>query len=226
MQKNKRLAPSIFSSRYVALTRLRDATMKLIKELAAQEKPDLIDFGCGDMPYRSAILPYVNQYIGVDLAMNPLAQYHVDFDSKTDLPNACADIVLSNQVLEHVDNPQGYLQEAWRLLKPGGTLILSTHGYWYYHPTPYDYWRWTSAGLQRVIQENGFEIKEFTGLLGLAASGVQLFQDALINKTYRFLHYPLAFILQGLIALTDKLHSQDQRNKDAAIYVVFAKKAL
>jgi len=225
MQKNKRLNPTIFSSRYVSLSKLRDATLRIVQGLAQQGKGDLIDFGCGEMPYRPAILPHVQQYIGVDLAMNPLAQYHIDFDSQTDLPDACADIILSNQVLEHVDSPSGYLQEAWRLLKPGGSLILSTHGYWYYHPTPYDYWRWTSAGLQRTIRENGFDIQEFTGLLGLAASGLQLVQDALINKTPKILHPPIAFFMQGMINLADKCYSQEQRDKDAAIYIAFAKKA-
>ncbi|GAA4784219.1 hypothetical protein GCM10023231_09870 [Olivibacter ginsenosidimutans] len=108
----------------------------------------LVDFGCGDMPYYEVIKPLVREYVGVDLKMNPLAHHHIDFDSKTSLPSEFTDIILSNQVLEHVDSPEGYLDEAWRLLKPEGTLILSTHGYWYYHPTPNDYWRWTSAGLQ------------------------------------------------------------------------------
>src|SRR3546814_1646938 len=88
-----------------------------------------------------------------------------------------ADIVLSNQVLEHVDSPQGYLEEARRLMKPDGVLLLSTHGYWFYHPTPNDYWRWTSAGLRKTMEASGFEIVEFTGIMGLISSGLQLFQD-------------------------------------------------
>ncbi|QNL51420.1 class I SAM-dependent methyltransferase [Olivibacter sp. SDN3] len=228
MQTNKRLKPPIFSTRYVALNKLRDETLRMVKRLSvAKNHPlTLIDFGCGEKPYYDIINPLVDQYIGVDLSINPLADHHIDLDSKTTLPDQSADIILSNQVLEHVDSPEGYLKEAWRLLKPGGTLILSTHGYWYYHPTPNDYWRWTSAGLRKLIEEQHFDIDQFIGLLGLSASGLQLFQDALTNKLPKFLHGITAVVMQSMIYLFDKIHTQQQRNRDASIYVVFAKKAL
>ncbi|GAA4784212.1 hypothetical protein GCM10023231_09860 [Olivibacter ginsenosidimutans] len=80
--------------------------------------------------------------------------------------------------------------------------------------------RWST----KLIESRGFKIEEFTGILGLSASGLQLFQDALINKLPKFLHGITAFFMQGVIFLADKLHTQKQRNRDAALYVVFAKK--
>ena len=225
MKSNSRLSPSIFSPRYVHLSKLRDETLKTIHELTTLNKNlTLVDFGCGDMPYRSVIEPMVGKYLGVDLEMNPLAEHHIDFDSKTTLPDHTADIILSNQVLEHVDSPEGYLQESFRLLKPGGTAIFTTHGYWFYHRTPNDYWRWTSAGLRKTVEKEGFFISSFFGIMGLAASGLQLFQDAIINKLPKFLRPPISVVMQGLIALFDKIHSQDQRNRDASLYIVVAMK--
>src|ERR1700744_4562020 len=120
MKGNDRLYPSIFHPRYIVLSRLRDITVKKIRELTANKKDlVLVDFGCGDMPYREVIEPHVGNYLGVDLEMNPKAEHHIGFDSKTTLPDGYADIILSNQVLEHVDTYQGYLQESLRLLKPG-----------------------------------------------------------------------------------------------------------
>jgi SAM-dependent methyltransferase len=224
---NNRLSPSIFSPRYVHLTKLRNATLKTIRELTGGQKDlTLIDFGCGDMPYRTVIEPLVGKYVGVDLSLNPLAEHHIDFDSKTSLPDNSADIILSNQVLEHVDSPEGYLQESFRLLKPGGTAIFTTHGYWFYHPTPNDYWRWTSAGLRKIIEKESFNISSFFGIMGLAASGLQLFQDAIINKLPKFFRPPICIVMQGLIAVFDKIHSQQQRNRDASLYIVIAKKPL
>jgi SAM-dependent methyltransferase len=224
---NSRLSPSIFSPRYVHLTKLRNATLKTIRELSSHNKDlTLIDFGCGDMPYRSVIEPLVGKYMGVDLDLNPLAEHHIDFDSKTTLPDNSADIILSNQVLEHVDSPEGYLQESYRLLKPGGTAIFTTHGYWFYHPTPNDYWRWTSAGLRKIVEREGFNISSFFGIMGLAASGLQLFQDALINKLPKFLRPPISIVMQTLIAIFDKIHTQAQRNRDASLYIVVATKPL
>jgi SAM-dependent methyltransferase len=227
MNGNDRLKPTIFHARYVHLTHLRDNTLKIIEDLTANNKDLLLlDFGCGDMPYRSIIEPKVGKYLGVDLEMNPQADHHIDFDSKTTLPDNYADIILSNQVLEHVDSPSGYLKEALRLLKPGGSIILTTHGYWFYHPTPNDYWRWTSAGLRKTIEDEGFTITSFFGIMGLAASGVQLIQDAIIHKLPGFLKPLFACIMQFKIMLYNKINSQTQRNRDASLYVVLAQKPL
>lgn len=227
MKGNSRLNPSIFSTRYVHLTKLRNETIKEMEVLTSTDKNLLlVDFGCGDMPYRSVIEPMVGKYLGVDLEMNPQAEHHIDFDSKTTLPENYANIVLSNQVLEHVDSPEGYLQEALRILKPGGTIILTTHGYWFYHPTPNDYWRWTSAGLRKIVEKEGFQITSFFGIMGLAASGLQLLQDAIGVKLPKFLLSPFALFMQTLIRLFDKIHTQEQRNRDASLYIVIAKKVL
>ena len=227
MKDNDRLYPTIFHTRYVHLTQLRDATIKIINDLTVND-PNLllVDFGCCDMPYRSVIEPKVGKYLGVDLEMNPKAEHHIDFDSKTTLPDNYADVILSNQVLEHVDSPGGYLQEAYRILKPGGKIILTTHGYWFYHPTPNDYWRWTSAGLKKTVEAEGFKINSFHGIMGLAASGIQLFQDAIGNKLPKFLKPPFALVMQSFIRLFDKINSQPQRDRDASLYIVLAQKPL
>src|SRR6195952_3455009 len=225
MKGNSRLYPSIFHTRYVVLSQLRDITVNRMQGLTANNKGlTLVDFGCGDMPYRTVVEPMVGKYLGIDLEMNPKAEHHIGFDSKTTLPNDYADIILSNQVLEHVDTPSGYLQEAFRILKPGGSIILTTHGYWFYHPTPNDYWRWTSAGLRKTIEAEGFKITSFHGIMGLAASGIQLFQDAILLKLPKFLAPPFAFVMQLFIRLFDKIHTQQQRDRDASLYVVVAKK--
>ena len=227
MRGNDRLYPSVFNPRYVSLSQLRDRTIEKIKELTTKDSKLLLsDFGCGDMPYREIIEPLVGRYLGIDLEMNPKAEHHIGFDSKTTLPDNYTDLVLSNQVLEHVDTPSGYLQEALRILKPGGSLLISTHGYWFYHPTPNDYWRWTSAGLRKTIEAEGFNISSFHGILGLPASGLQLFQDGIYLKLPRFLRPVFALVMQAQISLFNKLSSQEQRNRDGAIYVIVAQKPL
>ena len=75
-------------------------------------------------------------------------------------PDAFFDGILSTQVLEHVEEPRAYLEDALRMLKPGGELLLTTHGIWEDHPCPFDLYRWTQQGLRHDLSSVGFEVVE------------------------------------------------------------------
>lgn len=185
----------------------------------------LVDFGCGNMPYRSILEPCVDRYQGADLHGNPLADLTVDAQGCIpELADQCADFVLSNQVLEHVPDPVAYLAEARRVLAESGLLILSTHGVWRYHPDPTDYWRWTSAGLRKVIEKQGFEILRFSGLMSPPTAALQLFQDATCIALPGFLQPIYCLPFQILMQLFDFLYPEKLRQQDAAVYFVVARK--
>ena len=185
---NVRLAPPLFHNRWYHLNALRDALASESRfAMGGRSGQTLVDLGCGDMPYRMLYQPLVDRYIGVDLSSNARADMHFDGAGKVPLPDGSADVVLSTQVLEHVSSPQQYLAEARRLLRPGGVLFLSTHGYWMFHPDPTDYWRWTGEGLKTEIAKAGFRVERCRGVMNLASAGVQLFQDGLTPRVPSFL---------------------------------------
>jgi SAM-dependent methyltransferase len=221
----ERLYPSIFNSRFYYLTQLRKQ-IQSVSELFLKNAKELtlLDLGCGNMPYEPVFKNHVKQYIGADLAENPRASIHVSAKGIVALADQSTDIVLSTQVLEHVEDPIHYLSEAHRLLKNDGLLILSTHGYWMYHPDPTDFWRWTCSGLQKIITERGFEVVYFRGIIGRSAMGLQLFQDGLIFKVPPFLRPVFSVFMQPLILLFDKITKQSTRDKDACTFVVVAKR--
>jgi len=191
----------------------------------SQTRPiTLADYGCGTKPYLSLFTADNIRYLGIDLAWNPHADVYIGSDSRIEMPDEQVDVVLSTQVLEHVEDPEGYLREAARILKPGGTLLLTTHGYWMYHPDPTDYWRWTSAGLQKIVARNGFEVVAFRGIIGRSAMGLQLFQDGFLFKIPRWAWPPFTILMQALITLFDKTTSQETRDKDACTYLVVGRK--
>lgn len=221
---NPRLKPPVFHSRWYHLKALRNALIEEAKATLAERgaSQNLVDLGCGSMPYKEIFQPLVDQYIGVDLPENLTADLHFDQNGRAPLQDASVDIILSSQVLEHVPSPQAYLGEAYRLLKPGGLLLLSTHGYWKYHPDPTDFWRWTREGLRKEIERAGFRIEHIRGIMNLAASGLQLFQDGSSAYIPRFLR-PLFFWLNNrIIAIVDKLGSAESRNSDAGVFVIRA----
>jgi SAM-dependent methyltransferase len=222
---SERLYPSLFSNRYYHLRLLRQRMEFVSREyLPKKETSVLVDLGCGTMPYRPIFQKYVAKYIGVDLMRNEAADSHADSNGRTSLADATADIVLSTQVLEHVEAPNSYLRECYRLLKPAGILILSTHGHWMYHADPIDLWRWTGEGLKKTISEADFEILDVHGLMGLAAMGSYFLQDGLSRKVPRRLR-PFFFLTMQLLAMgADKFHSARQRSLDASVFVVVARK--
>jgi SAM-dependent methyltransferase len=222
-QAAERLHPSRSSDRYVVLSRLRDAVgAAAARHLTRGAGLTLVDHGCGTMPYRPLFEPYLGRYLGADLASNPRAALTCEPGGRVPLPDGAAEVVLSTQVLEHVADPEAYLLECRRLLRAGGVLLLSTHGTWPYHPDPVDYWRWTSEGLRRQIEEAGFAIAESRGILGLAATSVQLFQDAVMPALPRFLRPLLAAGFQLAVDLVDRGYSAERRDRDACVYVVVA----
>ena len=94
------------------------------------------------------------------------------------------------------------------MLRPGGRMLLSTHGMFIYHPDPVDYWRWTCAGLRHVVEEAGFRVVRFEGVIGLLATGLQFVQDATYYHLPRPLRPVYAFVMQSLVALADRLQAQ------------------
>ena len=114
----------------------------------------LLDVGCGQKPYEPLFAPYVSQYVGVDPVENPRAELRGAVEALP-VDDASFDVVLCSQVLEHADDPARAVRELFRVLRPGGRLLLSTHGTFVYHLSPADYWRWTHAGLEKVLRDNG-----------------------------------------------------------------------
>lgn len=219
-----RISPKFYQPRYYYLVQLRKAIEAVITKHVSGKKYDkLIDYGCGNVPYKSFFEKHINEYIGADLGKNANALIQLKPEGEIPLENGKIDLVLSTQVLEHVDNPHLYLTEAARILKDDGRLIITTHGYWMYHPDPQDFWRWTSTGLKKIITEAGFEIIDFTGIIGRSAMGLQLFQDGLMFKIPKIFRPIFFTVMQILINLFDKTSSQTSKNSDACTFIVVAK---
>jgi len=63
------------------------------------------------------------------------------------------DLVLSDQVLEHVDDPFGCVAEARRVIRPGGLQVHTTCLLNPIHGSPGDNWRFTPNGLRLLFSK-------------------------------------------------------------------------
>jgi SAM-dependent methyltransferase len=125
-------------------------------------KGRLLDIGCGSKPYKKLFV--VDEYIGLDIDSKITRKRKVAevlYDGKLfPLPSNSFDSALCNQVLEHVFNPDEFLSEIYRVLKPSGKLLLTVPFVWDEHEQPSDYARYSSFGLRFLLEKNGFHVLE------------------------------------------------------------------
>jgi SAM-dependent methyltransferase len=118
-------------------------------------------------------VPWLNRYKESAervLAMMPAAQGAVEwpaggpsstvlvFDEQLPLADSSVDRVMMIHMLEHVENPADSLSEAWRVLAPGGKLLIvvsNRRGFWArFEHTPFGTGRPFSKGqLARLLRE-------------------------------------------------------------------------
>ncbi|MDX1785714.1 MAG: methyltransferase domain-containing protein [Roseovarius sp.] len=67
------------------------------------------------------------------------------------------DIVLANQVWEHLDRPYAATRNVLRMLRVGGYFWIAVPFLVRYHNAPVDCSRWTARGLTNLLIEAGFE---------------------------------------------------------------------
>lgn len=115
---------------------------------------DVVDVGCGPRPYDSLFAGIAKSYVGVDARPGRGVDVVASAEALP-LEDRSFDCALSNQMLEHSDDPHAVVAEMWRILRPGGVALISTHGVAPYHANPDDYWRWTHAGLAKLVAGAG-----------------------------------------------------------------------
>ena len=71
------------------------------------------------------------------------------------------DLILSTEMLEHCPEPALVADESHRLLRKGGTVVLTTPFIYIVHGWPEDYYRYTASGLKHLFRR--FETTETYG---------------------------------------------------------------
>ena len=130
----------------------------------------ILDAGAGESIYKK-FFSHCN-YKAIDLAVgesrwNYANLDYVGFLHEMPIENEMFDAVLCTQVLEHLEWPRESVKEMHRVIKPGGKLYMTVPMAQNEHQVPYDFFRYTSYGLESICKHAGFNNIKITPFGGM-----------------------------------------------------------
>ena len=140
------------------------------------------------------------------------------------------------QVIEHLPQPQDAIDEAMRLLRKDGVLIISTVQSYPIHDEPYDFFRYTVYGMKQLLLKHKHKSLE---VISEGNIFVEIFQHlnvylmlrikSLVNNKYTLLiALPLLIIILPITFLnnliTYPLQFIDKKSKFGIINTLIIKK--
>lgn len=139
--------------------------LPVIRQVA---RGDFIDLGCGSAPFWYAVVGQVARYDGVDLwPRSDKVTFAGDVQALAMVPDGVYDSAICIEVLEHVPEPAKAVATIARILKPGGTVVITVPHLSRLHDVPHDYYRYTEYGLRYLLAQAGLEVVSLQAKGGL-----------------------------------------------------------
>jgi len=134
-----------------------------IKKKLGSFEGKVLEVGCGNQPYR--FLLHKAEYHGIDHILAKEFASHNDeikyYENETFPENSGEyDWCFHTEVLEHISDPEHFMKECHRVLKPSGGLLFTVPFSYRYHYIPHDYYRYTPSGLENLLEKGGFQVTE------------------------------------------------------------------
>lgn len=160
---------------------IRTSIFNALKKSLSDFSGELLDIGCGKMPYKNYVLENskIKSYTGLDIenALQYDKEVAPDFtwDGKTmPFENDSFNCAFGTEVLEHCPKPEVVLKEVFRVLKPNGVFFFTVPFLWNLHEVPHDEYRYTPFSLERHLENSGFKKIELKATGGWHASMAQM----------------------------------------------------
>lgn len=137
--------------------------INLVKKYVELKNIKILDAGCADANFLKQFKDYSNKVYGVDINPNylekakkncPDANFQLANLEKLTFQSNFFDLVFCNEVIEHTKNDYKAVSELWRVLKPGGYLVISV-------PNRWSFWE----GHRATVLGHDLKIKFFLGFL-------------------------------------------------------------
>jgi len=92
------------------------------------------------------------EYVGADMREGNGVDVSLDLHN-IDLPDNSVGAVICVDTLEHVEDPRKAMNEIYRILKPGGRVLITSVMNCPIHNCPHDYWRFTPEAFNSIMNE-------------------------------------------------------------------------
>lgn len=164
---------------------LSGLTSQLVPRLTTRARGRFLDAGAGTQPFRALVEPLVDTYIAYDIeARTEQVDLLGSVEDMGAVADSSVDTVLCSEVLEHVPHPPAAIAEFARIVRPGGTLLLTVPFLARLHEEPYDFYRYTRHGLRVLLDDGGFDIDEVVETGSLFSFVGHQFSVALLGLTW------------------------------------------
>jgi ubiquinone/menaquinone biosynthesis C-methylase UbiE len=170
---------------------------------------DVIDVGCGQSPYKFLLNPGQTKYFGVDIVDAEKFDYHnsdiTPFNGENipfegDKFNG----LICTEVIEHVQHYQQLIDEMHRVMKKGGSGIITIPWSARYHYAPYDFFRYTPSSL-KIMFSKFSETKIQNRGTDLAVIGnkviVLWFRNLLPAQAWKWIFVPFWIVTSPILAV-------------------------
>jgi SAM-dependent methyltransferase len=144
----ERLYPSLTNPSWLVLRKRRKIFQKWIVRLEGREL-DVLDVGGRIQPYRPLLEGRLRRYTAIDLRRTPLVDI-VSCGELLPFRSEQFDLIICTQVLEYVPDPRLIIAEIHRVLKPGGSLFMSSPAA-LPRTAEEECWRFLPAGFRQLL---------------------------------------------------------------------------
>ena len=200
--EKEKFNPNFLSIFYHPFFFVRREIFSFLKNNSFFLSGDILDFGGGSKPYQNLFKNSKNYFSIEVLGNKENLRSDIYYDgSKLPFADNAFDSILCTEVFEHVEKLDDVLDELYRVLKPGGRMIVTTPFMCMEHEMPYDFRRLSFNGLSNLMKKNKFKILVSQKLLNNFHVFFQTLNfyicQVFLKKKTKYLKYIIYFFLAG-----------------------------